>query len=269
MRNKITVGASTGCFFDICSTELSLEKIKEMGFTFAEIFLQANAELSPSYVKKLSDCVKQLQLPVLSIHPIIPQFEHFLYSDYIRQKEESLDKFKRYLEICSFLNAQYFVLHMVNNGQENSSENIIDKINILAEIAVSYNVTIGIENCPYGVFNKINNIKKYLPFLNNNIRLILDFKSVWKVQENLLETLHAMSERYCYSHLSSYNNDRLFGTNFTDLNKDIIDFLKEINENPRYFERKKIILETFWAKDSSIIDESLSTLIKFLDKKGV
>ena len=135
MSSDIEIGASTGCFFDICPTESSLKKIRDIGFSFLELYLQANSELSEDFVNIIRRDIEVHDLKVLSVHPVIARFEHFLYSDYNRQYTESLFMFNRYLEICSFIGADYFVLHMVLNGSETSSERIIEKINRLAEVA--------------------------------------------------------------------------------------------------------------------------------------
>lgn len=262
MNSIPSIGISTGSFFPLLQTEESLKTIADNGIEHLELALQASTERDIKYIYKIKEIIESRNLSVLGIHPRIFGYEHLLFSPYVRQREEALDTFYSYLNVCLELKCNNLIFHMVNNGPESNDLKIIEYTNSLAVIARGYNVSISVENCNYGVFSSINKINKLSSLLHPSIRFILDFKCAWKVEETPLSLLEAMGNRYLYSHVSSYSNSK-YGINIKETIAAHDEFFCSSLYSNLSTNQKKLIIETQWSSSIEEVMQSHNAVKKY------
>ena len=65
------IGASTACFYPL-ETEKALKKVCELGYKYAEVFMNAPSELEEPFLKQLNTIAKDGGTDIVSVHPFLP-----------------------------------------------------------------------------------------------------------------------------------------------------------------------------------------------------
>ena len=81
-------GISTACLYPL-ETEKSLELLLQLGFRLFEVFLNAEQELAPAFLKGLREKAKEYGAEFVSVHPYTSSSESLLlFGNYPRRTAE-------------------------------------------------------------------------------------------------------------------------------------------------------------------------------------
>ena len=82
------LGASTACFYPL-ETEKALLKVTELGYKYAEVFMNAPSELEEPFLKQLNTIAKDGGTDIVSVHPFSSFMESTcIFTDYQRRFDD-------------------------------------------------------------------------------------------------------------------------------------------------------------------------------------
>ena len=201
----MNLGISTSCFYPLL-TEKSLELLGKNGIKTTEVFFNATSELSKDFVKELKKIKDYYGMSINSVHPTMSLAESFmLFSAYDRRKEEGLEYFKRYGEICSELGAKYIILH---GGKPNGVLSDIEYFERFAEISAVSKQTGGVllqENVAKFRAGNIDFLKKMSEYLGDDAAFCLDVKQCIRGGYSPFDALLLLKNGVKHLHLSDHN----------------------------------------------------------------
>lgn len=225
------LGISTSCLYPLL-TEKSLELLGKGGVKTTEIFFNATSELSKDFVKELVKIKDFYGINVVSVHPTMSLAESFmLFSAYDRRKEEGLDSFKRYGEICGEICAKYIVLH---GGKPNGILNDREYFERFTEISLAAKQgggTLLQENVAKFRAGNIDFLKSMSDYLGDDAKFCLDVKQSLRGGYSPFDVLKALKTKIKHLHLSDNNlgNDCLIPSNGNFDFKAFFDLAKSVN----------------------------------------
>ncbi len=204
----MNLGVSTSCLYPLL-TEKSLEFLGKNGIKTTEIFFNATSELSKGFVSELKKIKDFYGMTIDSVHPTMSLAESFmLFSAYDRRKEEGLESFKRYGEICSQLGAKYIILH---GGKPNgilSDTEYFERFLEISNVAKQNGGILLQENVAKFRAGNIDFLKKMNEYLGENAAFCLDVKQCIRGGYSPLDAINALKLGIKHLHLSDHNKDK-------------------------------------------------------------
>ncbi|WHH59057.1 sugar phosphate isomerase/epimerase [Petroclostridium sp. X23] len=226
------IGISTACFYPT-PTEKTIPIISELGFKKIEVFMESYSEYKEDFCIKLKDQVDRLGIKVISTHAFGSVYEPFLFSEYDRRKEDSIQIFKKALNASRILGAQYFTFHGSRRDMTTDHYDYArfgSEMTYLAELAREYNIILAWENvfwcqsgCPSFVEQALQHIR------SDNLKFTLDIKQANKSGVDPTQYIHVMKNRVANVHINDADSENvclLPGEGKVDL-KAIINLLKK------------------------------------------
>jgi len=204
------VGLSTACFYpDV--TEHSLQLASELGFSTCELFINAECEFSPSYIKKLRIFCEAHSIAVNSLHPYTSGTENILFfSGYERRVQDGIAQYERYFQALSELGGKYFTFHgtrkVVQDTYVTAGACEFDIYRRLCDAAARYGVVFCQENV---VWTKASDLS-YIEQLQHHVPEIsftLDIKQARRAGVSYDDYIKVMGKRLANLHISDYNEE--------------------------------------------------------------
>lgn len=104
-------GASTACFYPL-ETEKALKKVCELGYKYAEVFMNAPSELEEPFLKQLNTIAKDGGTDIVSVHPFSSFMESScIFTDYQRRFDDFISIYDKTCHAAAVLGAEYVVIH--------------------------------------------------------------------------------------------------------------------------------------------------------------
>lgn len=262
------IGISSGCWYP-SFTEDSAEKIKNAGYTAAEIFLSDASENETEYLQHLKNRLDRNGIKAVSVHPYTSFAEQFLFfSDYSRRKETAFKEYRKYHNACKILGAEFINFHGATLPIE--PERYAEIYSRLYREAKEEGLTFCQENVRKYTCGKVAYLTELKRILNDEISFTLDVKQAHMEGESLSEMIHIMGKNIKLVHISDHTDAEPcllpgFGT------FDIENFLK----NLRNVEYNGYLITEIYSKNckkESDIKESqlfLRNIIKNFDNGGL
>lgn len=254
------VGASTACFYPL-ETEKALLELAQAGIKNAEIFFNADCELSGSIFNEIKNIVYNNQMTILSVHPFTSAVETMsLFGDYPRRFDAMMDTYKNYFEVMNILGANVFVLHGALKSAVVEDEVYFERYLKLFEEGKRFGVTVAQENVSYCKSGSREFISLMEKSLGENCKFVLDVKQAIRSGITAFDLLEDLGGSIVHCHLSDSNEK----TDCIPVGKGKFDFkgfvkkLKEINYSGN------IILELY--KDGYENVREIKESISFMEK---
>ena len=204
----MNLGISSSCLYPLL-TEKSLEFLGKNGIKTTEVFFNATSELSKDFVAELKKIKDFYGMSIDSIHPTMSLAESFmLFSAYDRRKEEGLESFKRYGEICHELDAKYIILH---GGKPNGILSDTEYFERFLEISDAAKHNGGIllqENVAKFRAGNIDFLKKMSDYLGESAAFCLDVKQCIRSGYSPFDALNMLKCGVKHLHLSDHNEEK-------------------------------------------------------------
>lgn len=255
------IGASTACFYPL-ETEKALTLLASAGVKRAEIFFNADCELSGSILAEIKKIISENQMEILSVHPYTSAVETMsLFGDYPRRFTDMMDTYKRYFEIMNELGAKVFVLHGALRSAIVSDDVYFERYYKLFEEGKKYGIIVAQENVSYCKSGSREFLLKMKETLSENCKFVLDVKQALRSRLTAIDLLNDLGGSIVHCHLSDYDKD----CDCIPVGKGKFDFFKFTEKLSEINYGGNIILELYkdGYKNVHEIKESISYMEKF------
>lgn len=198
------IGVSTGCFYPL-ETEKSLALLLSMGFRTFEIFLNADSEMKPAFLRELKAQLEDGGGRAVSVHPYTSAIEGtILFGGYPRRIEDGFELYRRYFETAAFLGAKYLVIHgqQKHGGVFTPEQEYWERFARLARLGREVGVAPAQENVVHYRGADPAFLRGMREYLGEEVSFVLDVKQLRLCGYALEEMLSAMGNRLCHVHLS-------------------------------------------------------------------
>ncbi len=195
---------STACFFPE-EPEKAFLRVKRLGFSSAEVFLNTDYEVSREYVKELLSLSQSEGVKIVSVHSPFGYAEPYLFfSPYLRRRDEALDRYERMFEALSALSPVIFNFHggFLTNADALSLG--IEYYAKLKERADKYGIIFSQENVNRYTFSTPENIRA-LKSAVPDCHFTFDIKQANRAGFSPFEVLEAMGKNVSHFHVNDYN----------------------------------------------------------------
>ena len=202
------VGLSTSCFYpDV--TEHSLQLVKDLGFSVCELFMNAEREFLPRYIKKLRAYCEAHSITVNSMHPYTSGMENILFfSGYARRVQDGIAQYKKYFNALAELGGTYFTFHgtrkIVQDTYVTAGEQEFEIYRRLCDAAAQCGIVFCQENVVWTKASDllyIEQLKAKVP----EISFTLDIKQARRAEVPYYDYIKLMGKRLANLHISDYN----------------------------------------------------------------
>ena len=199
------LGISCGCWYPSL-TEDSVEKIKNAGYSAAEIFLCDETECEPKFLTELREKLDSFGIEVVAVHPYTSFAEQFIFfSEYDRRRESAYKYYRRYHKACHILGAKFINFHgaTLPIKAERYAE-IYRRLYLEAKAE-------GLDFCQENVRNftcgKASFLAELKHLLQDEIAFTLDVKQAHMEGEDLSEMIRIMGKDIKLVHISDHSDN--------------------------------------------------------------
>lgn len=201
------IGASSACFYPL-ETEKSIKALGELGFELAEIFVNAECELSGKIFEEIKSTADHYGISFTSMHPFTSFAEsNMLFSAYKRRFTDGLEFCKKYFDACNKLDIGILVIHGCKKRYPISDEEYFERFGILCENAARFGIITAQEN--------VVDFKSESPEFLSRMRLALGdkFKMVFDIKQSVRTGIEPIpfakefSKDIIHLHLSDYTDE--------------------------------------------------------------
>ncbi|MDP4146005.1 MAG: sugar phosphate isomerase/epimerase [Bacillota bacterium] len=202
------VGLSSAIFYPKVNTEDAIDKICELGFECAEVFLNSMCEYDEEFVKKLSDRKNQNNIDIISVHAFSSSFEPYLFDAYKRRREDMLSMFKKVCKAGKILGAKYYTFHGLRQGVNKFLDDkfILEIYNELIYIAGENEMKLAQENVSWCMSSDINFIEMLKERCSYPLYFTLDLKQSYRACIEPDKYIEAMGDRLVNIHINDKND---------------------------------------------------------------
>lgn len=208
------VGISSAVFYPM-ETEKAIDKIIELGFKKAELFLNCESEYEDEYIDEIKACMDAAGVEVVSVHPYTSLIEGmFFFSEYERRTQDSINKYRKYFRAAQRLGAKYFTFH--GNRRVTGTVNSViamqkqyRAIEQLAAAAADYGVLLTQENVSWCDSHNIEYLRSLSENLGEKIGFTLDLKQARRADVAVEEYIDVMGKNLKNIHISDHNNEQV------------------------------------------------------------
>lgn len=199
-------GASTSCFYPL-ETEKSLQKVIDLGFERAEVFMNAESELEESFVKELVQIANGSDTKIISVHPFSSFLESScIFGDYKRRFDDYIGIYQKTCHAAAMLGAKYVVIHgaVATPKLPIPDERYFERFRHLIEIGKSEGVTVCQENVNRFKSQSIEFCKKMRNELGDDFNMVFDIKQTVRAGEDTFEFLNEFKNEIRHIHISDH-----------------------------------------------------------------
>lgn len=207
------LGISTACFYP-APLEQGIEYAAALGFERAEVFVNAQSEYRRPFRGAFRRQLETLGMDVVSVHPFSSGVEGiYLFADYERRVQDTLDDYERYCECAAEWGARFLTLHgerKVPLGlppRRDDEQRRFDIYHRLCERAARWGMEIAQENVAW--------CKSYEPeFLRRlydnvpELKFTLDLKQAERAGRAWGDYVDAVGDRIVNLHISDRTDER-------------------------------------------------------------
>lgn len=202
------IGVSSACFYPN-DTKQSLIKVGKLGARRTEIFFNSSSELNSDFVNELLSVSDYYGIKVGSVHPFTSFAESFfLFSNYERRFNDTLDFYKRYFEAAQSLGAEVFVFHGARDKIGVPEECCFERIGKLIEAGKEFGVTVAQENVVKFHSESVDYLKRMREFLQDDFKMVLDLKQAKMSGNDIFSLTDEFGKNLVHLHLSDQTEEQ-------------------------------------------------------------
>ena len=196
------IGISSSCYYPLV-TEQAFRRVCETGAKTAEIFFNAESELTPAFLSELNRIRAYYGVRIPSIHPFSSFMEsNHLFSVYERRFWDTLELYRRFFAAAQTLGASIFVVHGIKNISKSPDALSFERYRILMDEAKKYGVTFAQENVVLHRGEDPDYLLNMKKALGEDFRVVLDLKQARRAKVEISDFLQKAGEMICHVHVS-------------------------------------------------------------------
>ena len=203
------IGLSSACFYPL-ETDKSVIRACETGAKTIEIFMNADSEFEPSYVKNMAEICKSYGVRVASVHTMGSFTESFhLFSSYNRRYYEAKEtSFKRHFDVMHTLGADILVMHGIKKPGSISDEEYFERFGELIRMGKAENLKVCQENVVHYRSESPDFLCRMGEYIGDDFNMVFDIKQSVRTGENPFEFAKKLHKYIRHIHISDHNNER-------------------------------------------------------------
>lgn len=200
------IGASSACFYPL-ETEKSVKALGELGFDLAEIFVNAECELSGKIFEEIKSAADCYGISFTSMHPFTSFAEsNMLFSAYKRRFTDGLEFCKKYFDACNKLNIGILVIHGCKKRYPITDEEYFERFGILCENAAEFGIITAQENVVDFKSESPEFLSKMRKKLGKDFHMVFDIKQASLAGFDPVDFAKEFSHEIVHLHLSDHND---------------------------------------------------------------
>ena len=202
------IGLSSACFYPL-ETEKSIVRAGETGVKTIEIFMNADSEFEPAFVKNMADICKHYGMKVSSVHTMGSFTESYhLFSSYKRRFFEAKDtSFKRHFDVMHTLDAKHLVLHGIKKPGSISDEEYYDRFGELTLMGKSEGLLVCQENVVHYRSENPDFLASMGEYIGDDFNMVFDIKQSIRTGINPYEFAEKLHKYIRHIHISDHNDE--------------------------------------------------------------
>lgn len=197
-------GVSTACLYPQYLEE-ALYDLAINGITHAEMFINADSDITRSRVHTLKTIMQRYGVTCPSVHPFACPIEPvMLFSKYERRVDDMIDYYRRTFAVMQELGAKIFVFHGNDSKHAVSAEFYCERYLRLVNAGKEFGITVAQENvdrCQSGALHFLWEMGK---LLGDDAHFVLDVKQAVRAGESPINMLHMLGSKVCHVHISDH-----------------------------------------------------------------
>lgn len=202
------IGASTANFYPQ-PVEEALNTVLAAGFRTVEVFANAPSEREPAFTAQLRRCAEAAGASICAYHPYSSFTEpYYLFSEYTRRTEDSMEDYKRHFEAAANLGASYLVLHGDRSRSTLSVEESVNRFERLYEIGMAQGVRLAQENVVRYRSEDLEYLRALRERMGDRAAFVLDIKQTVRCGLSVEAVAEAMGDRIVHVHVSDHTNEQ-------------------------------------------------------------
>ena len=203
------IGLSSACFYPL-ETEKSVLRVCEIGAKTIEIFMNADSEFEPAFVKNMADICKSYGVKVASVHTMGSFTESFhLFSSYKRRYYEAKEtSFKRHFDVMHTLGAEILVLHGSKKPGSISDEEYFERFGELSRMGKAEGLKICQENVVHYRSESPDFLLRMGEYLGDDFNMVFDIKQSVRTGINPFEFAEKLHKYIRHVHISDHNSEK-------------------------------------------------------------
>lgn len=201
------IGASSACFYPL-ETEKSIKTLGELGFDLAEIFVNAECELSGKLFEEIKSIIDYYGMSMTSMHPFTSFAEsNMLFSAYERRFTDFLEFCKKYFEACNKLNIGILVIHGCRKKYTLTDEEYFERFKKLCDTGAEFGVITAQENVVDFKSESPEFLSKMRKALGKDFKMVFDIKQSVRAGFEPLSFAKEFSKEIIHLHLSDHTGE--------------------------------------------------------------
>lgn len=256
----MSVGASSSCFYPL-ETKDSLIEIGKLGIHTAELFFNADSELSKDYLNEINNIKSFYDIKTDSVHPFSSVCESFFFfSRYKKRFYETAEYYKKYYEAANEIGAKYLVIHGAKYPCEVSDEEYFERFGFLIEDGKKAGINVIQENVFSTCAGNPDFLKRMKAYLGDDFKFNYDIKQMRKCSFAYEDFVPVFKNSIVNIHVSDHNKDETC----LPPGKGEFDFARLFREMKEAGYKGNYIIELYRHnfENPSEIKESLEYLLK-------
>ncbi len=207
MEIIVDIGLSSACFYPL-ETEKSIIRAGETGAKTIEIFMNADSEFEPAFVKNMADMCNSYGMRVASVHTMGSFTESYhLFSSYKRRFFEAKDSsFKRHFDVMHTLGAEFLVLHGIKKPGSIPDEEYFDRFGELTLMGKAEGLKVCQENVVHYRSESPDFLLRMGEYIGDDFNMVFDIKQSIRTGINPFEYAEKLHKYIKHIHISDHND---------------------------------------------------------------
>ena len=203
------IGLSSACFYPL-ETEKSVVRACETGAKTIEIFMNANSEFQPAFVKKMAETCKSYGVKVAAVHTMGAFTESFhLFSSYKRRFFEAKDtSFKRHFDVMHTLGAEILVMHGIKKPGSIEDEEYFDRFGELILMGKAEGLKVCQENVVHYRSESPDLLLRMGEYIGDDFNMVFDIKQSVRTGVDPFEFAKKLHKYIRHIHISDHNIEK-------------------------------------------------------------
>ncbi len=203
------IGLSSACFYPL-ETEKSVIRACETGVKTIEIFMNADSEFEPAFVKNMSEICKSYGVRVASVHTMGSFTESFhLFSSYKRRFYEAKEtSFKRHFNVMHTLGAEILVMHGVKKPGSIEDEEYFDRFGELTLMGKGEGLKICQENVVHYRSESPDFLLRMGGYIGEDFNMVFDIKQSLRTDVDPFVFAEKLHKYIRHIHISDHDREK-------------------------------------------------------------
>lgn len=200
------IGLSSACFYPL-ETEKSIVRACEAGAETIEIFMNADSEFDPEFVRKMSEICRSYGTRVASVHTMGSFTESYhLFSSYNRRFYEARDtSFKRHFDVMHALGAEILVMHGIKKPGSISDEEYFERFGELTLMGKAEGLKICQENVVHYRSESPDFLLRMGRYIGDDFNMVFDIKQSIRTGIDPYDFAAKLHKYIRHIHISDHN----------------------------------------------------------------